>query len=501
MFSLLGLTAATVSTAASRPPLPVRVSYPCVGLAATPARELLVVGTAHTPCRSAAEVSAVIASAKPDVVVLELDQERLERLLRDSGERRYGADFAAAAEAATRLGVPIILGDVKARQTVASLRAFGPIADGRRLLRAARLTFARRAQRSDDLRVQPAAILDSLRDDPAKLLPLQVGLTWTVLLSTVVALMMPDSVAPDASSANWLATAGSTTLAVGVLALALRVFDVILLSRDEALAASALRGLELASSLRSGTLLRRRYTFGTDPAVLAAAPTHPEGTLPFFTLRRPLARGEVRRLNLFEPRWLNLLDRLAAANGPDGDGADSSAAPGAADPSRLVNATFGVVFAVNRIYAPAMRGGEELWAAPDDDACTERVADVVVRPVARRARIVRAEASVRPVSGDRRLEVWIQGEDVVRIDAQSLEAAAGGYLAAHVSPGEEGDMEGDAAVAMASPEPAAGESVRVVSVVGLAHANGVLERCAERSLADAASLDASVGPESEWVGY
>ena len=50
---------------------------------------------------------------------------------------------------------------------------------------------------------------------------------------------------------------------------------------------------------------------------------------------------------------------------------------------------------------------------------------------------------MRPVSGDRRLEVWIQGEDVVRIDAQSLEAAAGGYLAAHVSPCFINPKEGD----------------------------------------------------------
>jgi hypothetical protein len=34
--------------------------------------------------------------------------------------------------------------------------------------------------------------------------------------------------------------------------------------------------------------------------------------VPCFTLRRRLAAGEERRLNLFEPRWLALMDRLAA---------------------------------------------------------------------------------------------------------------------------------------------------------------------------------------------
>ena len=67
---------------AALPPLPTRVNLPCVGLVASPTRELLVVGTAHTPCRSGAEATAVITAAKPDVVVIELDQERLERLIR-----------------------------------------------------------------------------------------------------------------------------------------------------------------------------------------------------------------------------------------------------------------------------------------------------------------------------------------------------------------------------------------------------------------------------------
>ena len=45
---------------------------PCVGVVADKSRELFVVGTAHTPCRSAAEVAAVIRAVKPDVVMVEL---------------------------------------------------------------------------------------------------------------------------------------------------------------------------------------------------------------------------------------------------------------------------------------------------------------------------------------------------------------------------------------------------------------------------------------------
>ena len=51
--------------------------------------------------------------------------------------------------------------------------------------------------------------------------------------------------------------------------------------------AGALRGLELARGLRDGRLLRRRFTFSTDPALVARAPPVPKKQTPFFTVRRP----------------------------------------------------------------------------------------------------------------------------------------------------------------------------------------------------------------------
>ncbi|EOD33904.1 hypothetical protein EMIHUDRAFT_228967 [Emiliania huxleyi CCMP1516] len=344
-------------TLAPRTPLS-STNLPCVGLAATPSSELLVVGTAHTPCQSAAEVEAVITAARPDVVVLELDPERLERLLLSTpgtAERRYGADFAAAAKAARDIGVPMA-----------------------------------------------------------------------------------------------------------------RVWDVLLLRRDEALSASTLRGLELARGLRSGRLLRRSYTFATDPAALARAPPHPRGTIPFFTLKRREA-AEMRprcgsdgepflsplsavcpnsicpnssRLSLFEPRWLALLDALAAANAPA-----ETPAPNAA----LINVSFGCVFALNR--------------------------------------------------------VWIRGEEPLVVDAGSLAPAAGGYLAGRVAEGSEADLDfarldlpGREELSEGG-EPAGEGPVRVVSVVGLAHANGVLARCATMGLRDADALARAAGAaaELEWA--
>lgn len=254
------------------------------------------------------------------------------------------------------------------------------------------------------------------------------------------------------------------------------------------LASSALRGLELARGLQTGALLRRRYSFSTEYESLAQATPLPTDTVPFFTLRRPLARGEVRRLNLFEPRWLCLLDGLAAAataDIADGDGED---ALGLEVSERLLNATFGCVFAVNRYYTTEEGSELNSTAAP-----TTRVADMVLRPIGRRARIVRAAESTRPVSGGRRLEVWIRGEEALRIDAASLKPTQGGYLAARVAECTEAEL----CVHSTSEEDSATSPVRVVSVVGLAHANGVLDRCAHARLCDGQAMARAALEEPE----
>jgi len=55
----------------------------------------------HTPSAlQSAEVAAVIAELRPDVVLIELDQERLLLLAERGGaDSRYGAELAVAAQA------------------------------------------------------------------------------------------------------------------------------------------------------------------------------------------------------------------------------------------------------------------------------------------------------------------------------------------------------------------------------------------------------------------
>jgi hypothetical protein len=484
-----------------------------------------------SPITRSSQVRAVILAAQPDVVVVELDQERLERLMKTPPgvEIKYGADFAAAAAAAEEVGAPIILGDAKARDTVASLRAPGAIADPARLWRATRMALGLVERRSEpSLRAHPVRVAASLRDDPAKLLPLLAGFWWTIGLTAASALMMPPPVAvasandvsaAAAPSTSWLAVAASCAL----VAVAARVVDVLLLSRDETLAGSSIRALELAAGLQSGGLLRHRYAFATDAALLSRTPPPPADAVPFFTLRRPLGRGEVRRLSLFEPRWLRLLDQLAGGQKAAAGDCDGTAQ--LTVQQRLEGATFGCVFAVNRCYTPRGDGGvqppsEESVAmeAAEDGGAAElgaatRVADVVVRPYARRVRIVKAEEGTRPVTGARRMVIYIEGEGALAIDEASLAPTPGGYLAGRVTECTEeeafGALKGSSSSRTTTTRAVddgnagvASHPVRVVSVVGMAHANGVLDRCALAGLCDDGALArAALEEPSDWVGY
>ena len=169
--------------AASAPSELLELGLDCVGCVAGPSGTVVVVGTAHTPCKSEAEVSEVISMLRPDAVILELDQERLDLLLEGRGASGYGDEFAAAARAADEADAPVILGDVRIRDIRnALLREWRP--DAARLLRAARLTapaWRRTATTASEALVR-VDVLRAFMDDPAKLRPLTGGTVWTAAL-------------------------------------------------------------------------------------------------------------------------------------------------------------------------------------------------------------------------------------------------------------------------------------------------------------------------------
>lgn len=438
---------------------------PCVGRVVNVSRnqECLVFGVVHTPsARQQSELRRFISDVAPDVVLLELDQQRLNTLLESGPSIFYGAELATAASVAWESGSIVLLGDVRTRDSFAALLKTGQLIDPVRLRAGARLALKSLFSDRPPLRKvwQNVDVLAALSDDLSKLAPMVIALA---LSAGVLA----------ATSSSWHQQQGSpwelaTSLAVASIELAalLRVFDVFLLARDEALAASAIRALDIASGLRSGRLLRRSWTFHSDPISLASAraarPT-PVNTTPFFILRRPLEKGERRRLNLFEPRWLALMDELA----------------GSASKGSLVGASFGTIAALNHICSPSEASSPSV--SEDSEPCmsSERLADIVLEPVARLARVMDVQEGVRPVTRARLLTLWIEGEDLVHIEPASLQAYGGGFLAGKVlDPVAEEHSDDCAGFSTQSADEQ--QTVRVVCVVGLAHANGVIDRCAEQ---------------------
>ena len=292
-----------------------------------------------------------------------------------------------------------------------------------------------------------------------------------------------------------------------------------------------MRALEIGAGIKNRRFERYTFRFSKLPEVLAAinAPLflancrqNIDGTevgswVPFLTLRSPLKENEVRRMNLFEPRWLAMLDGISAMD---------KGKPGAdAESSGLLGSTFGTVHAVNRCYAscpvdsldPSAKwssgqaNGEQRKRKETAGATATVVeADVVVNPSeARLAVVERVEEGTRPVSGDRRVALWIRG--LASLEAPGpeggtveLRPTAGGFLAARcqvqgasasgdprAAGNEPVGREGDAGSAtdgraLVEGDLTAGDGISVVCVVGLVHANPILRRCADRGLRSAA---------------
>ena len=407
--------------------LAVTALAPSVGTVVKGNRKITVIGTAHTPSkRQREEVEALIAEVRPDAVLVELDAERLE-FAWNQPEEAYGGELAAAVRAARRIDAPVVLGDA-CRPLPAVVEA-RPLFDLERTRRAWRLLVRKPLAVGVD--VERIDVARALASDPRKALPLLFAASVGAVATAATAQATPiDSVVVEAA-ADAVAVASSIVSA--------RVADVLLVARDDVLSENALRALELGSRIRSQNLERHRFRFGTDPAECraAAAPFFGQTeTRPFLTLRSPLQVGERRRMNLFEPRWLALLDGVADQNG-----------------GSLLGASLATIHAANRCY---LRDGDGVDA------------DVVVDPRgACMAKIERVEESQRP-SGARRVAVWLRGVDAVR--AEELATTNAGFLTGRtvIDGPDEDEQPGGAA--------------SVVAVVGLAHANPILERCAERGL-------------------
>lgn len=219
----------------------------CAGALQSSDRSLIVLGTVHTPSAAqSADVAAVIARHRPDVVLIELDQERLLLLAERGGvSSLYGSELAVAAHAARAVGAAVVLGDT-VRPLPALLSTSAPLADPERLVRAARLAFYRPASAAPPgLVCRLVDVRRTLASDPTRAAPLVAAAASILGGVALSAAMEPPQLAAAAAAPlceSW--TAAATRAAGWVItlllsALAVRVADGLLISRDDELADNA----------------------------------------------------------------------------------------------------------------------------------------------------------------------------------------------------------------------------------------------------------------------
>lgn len=416
-----------------------------------------MIGTSHLRCNSAREVTSLIGTVRPDGVVLELDPERVLRLTKQSqgfdengvgGGRRtaddvvYGADFVAAVDACQEWDVPLFLGDECVQET--RRRIFERALDWRAYSPAPMAKSALASVAGDeDERTVRIDIPGAFAKDPRKLVPLVATGSPPFLLASAFALFGDGAFAYDGPAiSNAVETIAS--IVASYLASSL-LFNTVIAERDEILAANTLRAAKVLRSLKDGASIRKRWRFAVNQDEKTPHATGANGesdSLPLFTLKTPLKRAAMRNLNLFEPRWLKMIDRITKEK-------DASEAD-----------IFGCVRCTNKFYSAISMEGVE-----------GRYADVIFERVGTFAKIKELKEGRRPVSGDRKVNVVIEGGDSFVVDESNLSMSDDGYMVATDKlPVDVVDFDRD----MSS----RGESkdvIRMVVVVGLLHGNGVID--------------------------
>ena len=331
--------------------------------------KIVVVGTNHNSASDAEKVTRVIEDVEPDVVVVELDFERMNSFFESFFMQRRripkgGGDFMNAVKSGTTTTTTtttskpppiVILGDVKMKEIPEMLLNKAMINPGFGGL---------------------AYFLESFKG------AFGVAPTASVVTMTLACTLVDN---------NFIEL---LVLLYGVSV----VSDVLLKDRDVILAENVIKGVDIAKRLRKKELLSKQFTFSSSCSLTnnddddddVCDEEKEDAALPVFTLKRPFEnKDEIRRLNLFEPRWLAMLDEIANRN----DGS-------------LVGAKLGVVLAQNRLYTPANF----------DKIEKKRVASIIFDPFVQRAKVVAAKESTRPVTGARKVEVFIALDSEINDD-------------------------------------------------------------------------------------
>jgi len=185
------------------------------------------------------------------------------------------------------------------------------------------------------------------------------------------------------------------------------------------------------------------------------------GHVPLFTARRTLEDGEVRRLSLFEPRFLRLADSLAAS------GADTSSF---------------IIAMVHTLHGSERPAHVAEWSTvgESNDSAGLSLAvevDVLLSGTARLAR-VQAMREAYGEDGRRRWRVSVQGtsQQLCLCDCQVVSDDLGALWVARKRSCRDAPEQHCEHVAGTNQDMNKGQSrLRCVAVVGLLHVNGIVQ--------------------------
>lgn len=414
-----------------------------------------MIGTSHFRCNSAQEVTSLIEQVQPDGVVLELDPERVLRLTKQShgfdenganrGQQKpeeilYGADFVAAVNACQKLDIPLFLGDEYAQETKRRLTQQFLNWEGYSPTPLMKSFLASRTGDEDKQKVW-MNLLETFAQDPQKLAPIMVTSSPPFLIASALAFFDNGAMAYDGSAISHTVET-IISIIVSFLASSL-LFNTVIAERDEILAVSTMQASNIVRSLKGNRSIRKRWWFTVNQEKEKLADTNNKSdSMPLFTLKTPLKRAAIRNLNLFEPRWLKMIDEVTKEKDP------------------LDAKMFGCVRCTNKFYCAVSVNGVE-----------GRYADIIFEKVGTLAEIKELKEGKRPVSGDRKVSVSIQGGDSFVVDESNLSVSDDGYMVVtNVLPKVIDDADN-----VLSSQGESVENVRMVVVVGLLHGNGVVD--------------------------
>ena len=343
--------------------------------------------------------------------------------------------------AAQQLDIPLFLGDEYAQETKNRIRqdlfnrnAYSPVALIESIISS--------IQGDDGTNSVRMNILRTFAADPQKLIPLAISSSPPFLFASAIALFDNggSSIAYDGLS---LPDTFETILSILVSSFAVSfLFNSVIKERDEILAESTIKASKVLRSLKDNISIRKRWKFTVQKHEEKDESNLSTDSLPLFTLKTPLIKDAIRNLNLFEPRWLKMIDEVIR------------------DKSTLDDdQVFGCVRCTNKFYSATSVKGEE-----------GRYADIILEKTGTLARIKELEEGERP-SGDRKINVCIQGGDSFIVDESNLSVSNDGYMiASKIEP-----MDANGVYGVLSSQKETVESVRIVVVVGLLHGNGVID--------------------------